>query len=135
MRLSRATVALYVALIFISGIVLGSFGYRLYTVSEVSANAPRNPEEFRKRFLSEMNSRLHLTADQEKQLIEVLDDTRARFRATRDSIEPELTRLREEQHRKILGILSEDQQAEYERMRKERDEQIRKGQVPPPPHR
>jgi uncharacterized protein YneF (UPF0154 family) len=133
MKLGRLTIALYVLLIFLSGIVLGAFGHRLYTVSEVSANAPRNPEEFRKRFLAEMHSRLSLTADQEKQLVGILDETRSQFRATRDSINPQMEKIREAQHQLILGILSKDQQAEYEKMRTEREEEMRRNPSLRPP--
>ena len=38
MKLSRATIALYVGLVFVSGAVLGFFGNRLYTASTVSAS-------------------------------------------------------------------------------------------------
>ena len=44
MKLTRWTVALYMALVFVCGGVVGAFAHRLYTVSGVSANAgQRNP--------------------------------------------------------------------------------------------
>ena len=108
MKLSRWTIALYVGLVFASGVVVGAFGHRFTDVSAVSANARRNPEEFRKRFTAEM-------------LNEVLESTRAEFRTTRDSIEPALGKIRDEQHQRILAILNAGQQAEYEKMRQERE--------------
>ena len=86
MKLSRWTIALYVGLVFASGVVVGAFGHRFIDVSAVSANARRNPEEFRKRFNEEMKSRLNLTTDQMTKLSAVLDSTRVEFRTTRDSI-------------------------------------------------
>ena len=132
MKLSRWTIALYVGLVFASGVVVGAFGHRFIDVSAVSANARRNPEEFRKRFNEEMKSRLNLTTDQMTKLSAVLDSTRVEFRTTRDSIEPALAQIREEQHRRILSILQPDQRAEYEKMRQEREARAR--QDAPPAH-
>lgn len=129
MKLSRWTIALYVGLVFASGVVVGAFGHRFVDVSAVSANARRNPEEFRKRFTAEMKSRLNLTNDQMTRLSAVLDSTRVEFRTTRDSIEPALANIREQQHQRILAILEPAQRAEYEKMRKERE-----AQGPPPSH-
>jgi hypothetical protein len=131
-KLSRWTIALYVGLVFASGAVVGAFGHRFVDVSAVSANARRNPEEFRKRFNAEMKSRLNLTSDQMTKLSAVLDSTRAEFRRTRDSIEPALADIREEQHRRILEILEPSQRDEYEKMRREREAQSRQDS---PPHR
>jgi hypothetical protein len=58
MKLSRAAIALYIALVFGSGVLLGAFGHRLYMVSTVIANKP-SPEEFRKRMVAEYQSRLN----------------------------------------------------------------------------
>jgi Spy/CpxP family protein refolding chaperone len=136
MNFSRWTVALYVGLVFASGIVVGAYGHRLTEVSAVSANAGRNPEEFRKRFNAEMKSRLKLTGEQITRLDAILEQTREEFRATRDGLEPALQKIREEQHQRILGILEPDQRAEYETMRKEREERIRqRNQATPPPPR
>jgi hypothetical protein len=133
MKLSRWTIALYVGLVFASGVVVGAFGHRFIDVSAVSANARSNPEEFRKRFNAEMKSRLNLTHDQSAQLSEILDSTRREFRTTRDSIEPALAKVRDQQHQRILAILEPAQRAEYEKMRQERERAQQ--QQPPAPTR
>jgi hypothetical protein len=132
MTLSRWKVALYVGLVFLSGAVLGAFLHRLYTVSAVSANAPRNPEEFRRRYMEEMKSRLKLTPDQVTALSTILDETRTRVRATRESIEPDIQKIRDEQQAKVHEILRPDQRGEYDKMRVEREAEIkRRGPRPP----
>jgi hypothetical protein len=123
-KLSRWTIALYVGLVFASGVLVGVYGHRFVDLTAVSANARRNPEEFRKRFTAEMKSRLVLTGDQVTQLNDVLDSTHIEFQNTRDSIEPALAKIREQQHQRILEILkTEQQRAEYEKMRLEREAQ------------
>jgi len=134
MKLSRWTIALYVGLVFASGIVVGAYGHRFTDLVGVSAKAP-NPDEFRRRFNAEMKTRLQLTAEQSTRLDAILEQTRDEFRATRDGLEPALQKIREEQHERILEILEPTQRAEYEKMRQEREARIRQQkQSIPPPH-
>jgi len=133
MKFSRFTIAVYVTLVFASGAVLGAFGHRLYTVSAVSANTRRNPEEFRKRYISEMQTRLSLNQTQLVQLNSILDETRSRFKEAHARMDPELDRIRAEQQKKVRDILQGAQQVEYDRMRQERDERMRREGRPPGP--
>ncbi len=123
MKLSRLTVVLYMLGVFVSGIVVGGFSYRLYTVSSVSAKstARPTPEEYRKKFVAEMQSRLRLRQDQNKKMNEILDDTRSKFRATHDSIKPALQQIRRQQHESIAAMLDPDQRPEFEKILQERE--------------
>ena len=121
MKPTRWTVALYMALVFACGGVVGAFGHRLYTVSGVSANVgQRNAEEYRKRFMAELKSRLHLNDDQAAKLDAVMDETRMRVRAARMTIEPELQKIRDDQKQRISELLSPDQQSEWQKILDER---------------
>ena len=121
MKLTRWTVALYMALVFACGGVVGAFAYRLYTVSGVSANvAQRNPEEFRKKFMADMKARLQLSDDQAAKLGSIMDETRARFREVRGKIEPEMEKIREDQRQRISELLSPSQNAEWQKIMEER---------------
>jgi len=133
MKLTRGAIALYVGLVFASGAVLGAFVNRAFIESNVSANTPRNPAEFRKRYMTEMRSRLKLTDQQAVELEAVLEETRAQFNMTRASIEPEMQRIRQEQQDRIVAILKPEQLPEWEQVRRERDERIRRRleQLPP----
>ncbi len=136
MKPTRWTVALYMALVFVCGGVAGAFAHRLYTVSGVSANArQRNPEEFRKRFMADLKSRLQLNDDQAAKLSVILDETRMRVRATRDTIEPELRKIREDQRQRISELLSPSQQVEWQKINDERQRQreSKKNRALPPP--
>lgn len=122
MKLSRIAVSLYALLIFASGIAIGAFGFRLYTVKSVNANTAHDPAEWRKRYTAEMQSRLHLNQDQSRKLNVILDETRVRFSEARERMRPEMERIRGEQVEKIRSMLSEGQRPEYEKMRREREE-------------
>ena len=119
MKLSRAAIAVYIGLVFASGALLGAFGHRLYTVSSVSAKTTRNPEEFRKRYLAEMQRRLNLTPDQAVNLNAILDQTRARYNEARERMRES---LRQEQVAKVRAILTQEQQVEYEKVQEERQQ-------------
>ncbi len=121
MKPTRWTVALYMALVFACGGVVGAFAFRLYTVSGVSANVgQRNPEEFRKRFMADLKSRLQLNDDQAAKLGVIMDETRMRVRAARVTIEPELQKIRDDQKQRISELLTPDQQAEWQKILDER---------------
>ena len=120
MKLSRAAIALYVALVFVSGVVLGAVGHRLYQASTV--NAKLTPEEFRKKIVAEYQQRLKLTDDQVARLNIIMDETRARIDETRQKLHPAYQKIREEQQEKFREMLTPEQQVEYDRIRKEREQ-------------
>jgi hypothetical protein len=125
MRRSNLVIGLYMLAVFATGVAVGGFGHRLYTVGVVTADRggpPKpSPEEFRRQYVGEMQSRLHLDAGQISQLNAILDATRDRFREVRDRFRPEMKQIQDEQVSKIRGILNQDQQAEYEKLRVERE--------------
>jgi Spy/CpxP family protein refolding chaperone len=120
-KLSRLTIALYVGLIFVSGVVLGVFGHSLYAVTVVKSNNPK-PEDVRKKTLAEMQSRMKLTDEQVSKINSIYDETRARVHEVRERHKPEMDAITNDQREKVRAILSPDQVSEYERMLKERDE-------------
>ena len=122
MKLSRLTIALYVGLIFASGVVLGVFGHSLYAVTTVNSKSPK-PEELRKKRLAEMQSRMKLSDEQVAKINSIYDETRAKFHEVRERYRPEMDALESAQRDKVRSILSPEQQAEYEKMLKEREQQ------------
>jgi hypothetical protein len=123
-KFSRAKIAIYLALVFLCGGVLGVFGTRLYLATSVlSARPPRrNPEEFRKKVLAELQSRLKLNAEQVVQLNGIMDETEAKVDETRKQMHPAYIKIHEEQNQKIHNMLTADQQVEFDKMRKERED-------------
>lgn len=127
MRFSRATIALYVGLVFASGALLGALGQRLYTVSTaVTPKAQNDSEEWRKKYMAENIARLNLTGDQIRQWEFLLDETRARTKEAWKKMDPEVDAIRAEQIEKIRQMLTPEQRAGYDALRKERDERQKK---------
>ncbi len=119
MKLSRLTIALYVGLIFASGVVLGVFGHSLYAVTTVRSNPP---EDLRKKTLAEMQKRMQLSNEQVSKINSIMDETRARFHEVRERYRPEMDAHQKDQRDKVRSILSPSQLTEYEKMLKEREE-------------
>jgi Spy/CpxP family protein refolding chaperone len=129
MNVSRKSIALYVALVFVSGAVLGVFGDRLYTVTTVTKakNAKLTPEEFRHGYIGFMQKRLTLTEPQVTKLGLIFDETRARMNEIHERAVPEQQEIQKAQTEKIRELLTPTQQAEYEVMLKERRERKKSG--------
>jgi len=126
MKLSRSAIALYVGLIFASGAVLGVFGNRLYNASTVSAKAIKTPDEFRKMVVDEYKRRLQLTGEQVQKVNLILDETQAQVKEIHAKSDPAMKAVHDNQIEHITQMLTPAQQAEYEAMRKERQEQRQK---------
>ena len=123
MKRSNFTIALYLFLVFASGIVVGAFGFRLYSGTPVAAKTtPRiSPEEWRRQYFEEMQSRLKLTPEQMRQLNEISDQSRSRFHDAHEKNDAILRQIREEQTAKVRAMLTDEQRPEYEKLRAERD--------------
>lgn len=127
-----APVVLYFSLVFASGIGLGGFSHWLYSARTVEANlqpprrSPGSPEEFRRRLIDEMRTRVTLSDDQVAKVNEILDDSRTRFREVQGRIDPEMKAIREQQIERTRAILSVDQKAAYEKFLAERKAQREK---------
>ncbi|MDQ2949489.1 MAG: hypothetical protein M3Y27_26720 [Acidobacteriota bacterium] len=133
MNRSTLTIAFYLLLVFASGVAVGGFGYHLYTGTPVNAarlgdNKPRlSPEEWRREYLSEMQTRVHLTPAQLQELNGILDSTRSLFHDAREKNNLELKTLRENQANRIRAILTDEQRPEYEKLRAEREQRAKVG--------
>ena len=139
---SRLSAVLSLLLVFLSGGVLGAFTYRLYSMSPVQsgkdAGPPKKlgPEEFRKRYVSDLSGAVKLDSQQITALNAVLDRTRDEFDKLNEKIKPEHDAVNEKwrpnreaihnhQIESINGLLRRDQRPLYEAFRADR-ERLRK---------
>ena len=120
---TKLSAILYLLLVFVSGIVLGGFANHYYTAKASvlpASTAPRNMEEFRKRYMSEMQQRVGVTEAQETQIAKILDDTKKKFDELHKEERPRRDQLQQEQVDAIRAVLTKDQDAAYEAWRAER---------------
>jgi hypothetical protein len=117
---SRLSAAVYLLLVFLSGALVGGFSHRLYMTRSVNA-APRSPDEWRKKYVSELRERLTLDNQQVNELQQILDETRKKFQQMRDQEKPVAQKIQNEQTDRIRAMLRPDQQQRYEEFRLERE--------------
>jgi len=124
MRRSTLSTALYLFLVFAGGAAVGGFAHRLYTMDTVLAK----PEEYRRKVVDELHTRLSLTDQQLSQLNAIFDATRTRVKDVKDrwaeqakqASKPELKAINEDQAQQIKAMLTEKQRVEYDKFRAER---------------
>jgi hypothetical protein len=125
MKRGNLPIALYLFLVFVSGAVVGALGYRTYKPPTASSNAPVNPEDARRQYLHEMETRANLTTEQIQRLSVIMDETRARFHASREQHNTEVKQIGEQQRAKVRAILTTDQLPKVEQLWHERDERAK----------
>ncbi len=117
----RAAVLLAIVL-FCTGVGVGVLWHRYYA-STVSAKA--TSEDFRHRYISEMRSKLNLSRPQVDELNAILDDTKAKYRAARESVHPAMVKIKEDQTSRVKAILTASQIPIYEQMVAEHERKAR----------
>jgi hypothetical protein len=141
---TKRSALLSLALVFLSGAVLGAVAQRLYMVKTVlsSVNPPPpnkrpDPEEIRKHMVQEAKERLKLDDQQVKQLDQIYDETREQVEQARHKANAEMRTIWDSQVARTRAILRPDQIPGYEQLRAEREirRQHRPGGGPggPPP--
>src|SRR5689334_15894396 len=124
-KISFAAV-LSMAAVFCSGLAIGALGHRLYTARTVTAAAPKqSPDEWRKKFIAEMQTRLVLQPEQLTKLNTILDDTRDKFRAAREEGKQKMKEIHLGQVAEVNAMLDEKQKAEYGKILAEREQRMK----------
>ena len=121
MRPMKLSVAFYLLLVFLSGVIVGGLAHRFFGLREVRAERSRSGE-WRKKYVEQMQSRLQLSGDQLQKLNEILDATRNRHRQVRQRMKPEMSAIHKEHVNQVRAILTDAQLTEYEKMRDEWEE-------------
>ncbi len=124
---SRKAVLL-VFLVFVLGIALGAVGTYVVTTRVQAARpqtAAHNPANTMAMFTRDLN----LTADQQKQIQAILNDTRARYAEMHDKFDPEYERVRHEGRERIRQLLTPEQQPKFEDLLRRMDEDRRRRQA------
>jgi hypothetical protein len=124
MMRSKFSALLSLLLVFLSGMLVGGFAYRLYNVSVAAApnNGKRpDPEEARRHIVADMRDHLKLDAGQVDQLQQIFDQTRDQFHQMHDRMNAEGQAIHTSQAEKIKAILRADQLPLYDQWRADRD--------------
>ena len=128
MKLNRASIAVYMGLVFASGAALGVFGDRYYAASTAQNNSKNkgkrmpSPEEFRKMYLTGMQKQLLLSDVQVTKLGNIMDETRALMDEMHKRQRPEQDEIQHAQNEKIRALFDDIQREKYDDMMKRMSE-------------
>jgi hypothetical protein len=110
------------ALLFFGGAAVGVLANRYYTATEVSA---KTSETYRQHYVAEMESKLKLTPSQVKRLEAIMDDTKAKYKAVRDSYKPAILQVKNEHIALVKSMLTAQQIPGYEQLLSDRERRAR----------
>ncbi len=122
MKRNQWAAVLLAILLFACGAAVGALAHRYYTATTVRA---RSTEGSRQHYISEMQSRLKLTSAQVSQLETIADDTKAKYKAVRDSYRPEMLKIKEDHINRVKAILTPEQVPLYDQLVAERERRAR----------
>ncbi len=122
-------IALYLFVVFVSGGVVGALGYRIYNPPPSSSSTVRpSPEEWRRQYLQELQTRVGMNDDQIHKVEGMLDETRTRFREARTKHNDTVKQIGDQYREMVRSVLTPDQIAKYEQFRIERDQRTKQQQ-------
>ena len=121
---SRTSAVLYLFLVFLSGALVGTFAYRLYSMKTVSAGAlpaRPTPEEARRHYVQDLSTRTKMDADQIQKLNAILDETHNSFDQLHSKLRAEGQAIQNHQVEEINALLRPDQKDAYAAFRADRE--------------
>src|SRR5580704_8131846 len=118
---TRISIAIYLVLVFASGIMVGLVSYRLYATKTASANNSPGMSEFRKRYLDGMRTKVGASEAQIVQITRELDATKQKFDALAAEEQPLHDRIQQEHIDNIKALLNDRQKLAYDNWRAERE--------------
>jgi uncharacterized protein YnzC (UPF0291/DUF896 family) len=120
---SRLTIALYLVLVFASGVLVGVVSHRLYaTTSTASANnSPQTVNEFRRRYLDGMRTQVGATEPQLAEISKILDDTKQKVNELAAAEKPLHDKIQQDHIDQIKELLNPQQRIAYENWRAARE--------------
>jgi Spy/CpxP family protein refolding chaperone len=107
--------ALWVAVVFVLGALLGSVsGYMFASRSHADNRPPLTDDERRAQKVSLLTKDLNLTPDQQTQLDATIRDAQVKFKAIHDASQPQIDATRAQAREKVRSFLTPDQLPKYE---------------------
>jgi Spy/CpxP family protein refolding chaperone len=127
MKRSNLLIALYMSLVFASGILVGAYGFRVYANSATGApiKPKPSPAEYRKQYVSDMQTLLSLTPGQVARVNQIMDETDALFHEQHEKRNAAIKQIREGHLEKIRAALTPEQLPRFEKWRLEREQRDR----------
>ncbi|MGH9466214.1 MAG: hypothetical protein ACRD1Y_02550 [Terriglobales bacterium] len=114
--------AIYVALIFVSGLLLGATVMNLAEHYWLHAHAANEYDISQHRLVAQrMKERLHLSTDQQKGVDSILQQTMAQYLQLEHHLAPQFDQIRQQDRAQLRALLTPDQRADFDKIVSEVD--------------
>jgi uncharacterized protein YnzC (UPF0291/DUF896 family) len=115
---TRTSIALYLILVFGSGVLVGVASNRLYSATTASAKNPRQSfVEFRKIYLEGMRDSVGATPEQVTEISRILDDTKKKEDEFVAQEKPIQNKIQQDHIDEIKELLNPQQRVAYDNWR------------------
>lgn len=127
---ARRDAAILFIAVFVLGVVFGGLGDRLWNqrVSGEQTPVVSTAHQTRDQLIDNFCQAVRITPEQRKQLVGIMDDTSAKWKALYAPLNPQKEAIRQEGRARIRAILTPSQVPKFEEYMKRVDEQ-RKAQA------
>jgi Spy/CpxP family protein refolding chaperone len=116
--------SLWLALVFVLGTALGAvLGYAFAHRSYAAAPAQLTAEQRRAQKREQLAREVGLTAEQQKQVIAILDQAQGEYKAIHAVSDPQVDAVRQRSRDKIRTILTAEQKPKFEEFIRKMDEE------------
>jgi flagellar basal body-associated protein FliL len=120
----RQKASLWLALVFVLGTALGAvLGYAFAHRSYAAAPAQLTAEQRRAQKREQLAREVGLTAEQQKQVIAILDQAQGEYKAIHAVSDPQVDAVRQRSRDKIRMILTAEQKPKFEEFIRKMDEE------------
>lgn len=117
---------LWVAVIFVLGLALGSLGGYYISRRSFAAAPPPTDEAKRARRVEQLTNELHLTPAQRQRLDQIIMGLQAQYKAIHNQSQPQIEQARQKARNEIRDILTPEQKPKFEEFLKRLDEERRR---------
>jgi Spy/CpxP family protein refolding chaperone len=124
-RASRKAIGL-LALVFVLGIAFGAVGSMLTNWNVFASRERVQAGPPQHRLISRLTSQLNLTADQQKQIQDLMTDTQKKYDAIRDQMNPQFAQVRQDMRDHVRQVLTPDQRPKFDDFLRQVDEERQK---------
>jgi Spy/CpxP family protein refolding chaperone len=115
---------LWLALVFVLGTALGAvLGYAFANRSHAAAPVQLTAEQRRAQKREQLTREVGLTAEQQKQVIAILDEAQGEYKAIHAVSDPQVDTVRQKSRDKIRTILTAEQKPKFEEFIRKMDEE------------
>jgi Spy/CpxP family protein refolding chaperone len=120
---AKQRAAVWVAVVFLLGVLLGGVVGYVFAHHPVSANAPLSPQERRAQKVEELTRVANLTPEQRQQLEGILTQLHSEYKTLHEQSDAQIDQARQKGRNQIRAILTPEQKPKFEEFLRKMDEE------------